>query len=122
MREGIVRDDDELKALNKRIIALGEKLNKPVVATGDVHFLRKRDAVFRTIIQNAKGYSDADNQGPMYYRNTQEMLDEFDYLPEDKRKEIVITNTRKIADMCEKMESFPETGCILLKWRARRKK
>ena len=58
----------------------------------------------------------------MYYRNTQEMLDEFDYLPEDKRKEIVITNTRKIADMCEKMESFPETGCILLKWRARRKK
>lgn len=107
VREGIVKDEEELRELNKRIIALGERLNKPVVATGDVHFLRKRDAVFRTIIQNAKGYSDADNQGPMYYRTTQEMLDEFDYLPEEKRKEIVITNTRMIADMCEKMESFP---------------
>ncbi len=107
VREGAVRDKEHLIELNKRIIELGDKLNKPVLATGDVHYLLERDSIFRSIIQCAEGYSEADIQPPLYYRTTQEMLDEFYYLPEDKRKEIVIDNPRAVADLCEKMESFP---------------
>jgi len=107
VREGTVRDKEHLIELNKRIIALGDKLNKPVLATGDVHYLLERDSIFRSIIQCAEGYSDADNQAPLYYRTTEEMLEEFYYLPEEKRKEIVIDNPRMVADLCEKMESFP---------------
>ena len=107
VREGLVRDKDHLIELNKRIIALGDKLDKPVLATGDVHYLRPRDSVFRSIIQCAEGYPEANIQPPLYYRTTQEMLDEFYYLPEEKRKEIVIDNPRKVADQCEVMESFP---------------
>lgn len=107
IREGTVRDKEHLIELNKRIIDLGEKLNKPVLATGDVHYLKENDAIFRSIIQCAEGYSDADIQAPLYYRTTEEMLDEFYYLPEEKRKEIVIDNPRMVADMCEKLESFP---------------
>ncbi len=107
IREGTVRDKEHLIELNKRIIDLGEKLNKPVLATGDVHYLKENDAIFRSIIQCAEGYSDADNQAPLYYRTTEEMLNEFYYLPEEKRREIVIDNPRMVADMCEKLESFP---------------
>lgn len=107
VRDGALKDTEQLTELNKKIISLGEKLNKPVIATGDVHYLLPRDAIFRSIIQCAEGYPDADIQAPLYYRTTQEMLDEFYYLPEEKRREIVIENPRKIADMCEKMESFP---------------
>ncbi len=107
IREGIVRDKEHLIELNKRIIDLGDKLGKPVLATGDVHYLRPRDSIFRSIIQCAEGYSEADIQPPLYYRTTQEMLDEFYYLDEEKRKEIVIKNPRMVADRCEKMESFP---------------
>lgn len=107
VREGIVRDKEHLIELNKRIIALGDKLNKPVLATGDVHFLLERDSIYRSIIQCAEGYNETDIQAPLYYRTTQEMLDEFYYLPEEKRKEIVIDNPRMVADLCEKMESFP---------------
>ncbi len=107
IREGAVRDKEHLIELNKRIIDLGDKLGKPVLATGDVHYLLERDSIFRSIIQCAEGYSEADIQPPLYYRTTQEMLDEFYYLPEEKRKEIVITNPRMVADQCEKMESFP---------------
>ncbi len=107
IREGTVRDKEHLIELNKKIIDLGEKLNKPVLATGDVHYLRERDSIYRSIIQCAEGYPDADIQAPLYYRTTEEMLDEFYYLPEEKRKEIVIYNPRKVADQCEKMESFP---------------
>ncbi len=107
VRDGSVRDTDHLIELNKKIIALGEKLNKPVIATGDVHYLKPEDAIFRSIIQCAEGYDEADIQAPLYYRTTQEMLDEFYYLDEAKRYEIVVENPRKIADLCEKMESFP---------------
>ncbi len=107
VREGAVKDTEHLIELNKKIIALGDKLGKPVIATGDVHYLLPRDAIFRSIIQCAEGYPEANIQAPLYYRTTQEMLDEFYYLPEEKRKEIVIDNPRAIADQCEKMESFP---------------
>jgi len=107
LRDGIVKSKDDLIALNMKIISLGEKLNKPVLATGDVHYLLPRDAIYRSIIQCAEGYPDADKQAPLYYRTTQEMLDEFYYLDEAKRREVVIDNPRMVADMCEKMESFP---------------
>ena len=107
VREGAVRDKEHLIELNKKIIELGEALNKPVIATGDVHYLLPRDAVFRSLIQCAEGYPDADIQAPLYYRTTQEMLDEFYYLDEQKRYEIVVKNPRELADKCEKMESFP---------------
>jgi len=107
VRNGKVESIKELQNINKYIINLGKMLDKPVVATGDVHFLRKRDECFRRIIMAGQGFDDADNQAPLYYRTTQEMLDEFSYLEPELAREIVIDNTRLIADMCEQMDSFP---------------
>ncbi len=107
IRQGRVADQEELRNMNRYIVELGDKLNKPVVATGDVHFLRKRDECFRRIIMAGQGFEDADNQAPLYYRTTQEMLDEFAYLDPEVARRIVIDNTRLIADMCQPMDSFP---------------
>ncbi len=108
VRNGTVPDREALCELNRKIIALGDKMGKPVVATGDVHFLRKRDEVFRRILQAGQGFTDADMQAPLYFRNTQEMLDEFNYLPPEKAYEIVVTNTNKIADMIENIRPVPK--------------
>lgn len=94
---------ENLMHVNKRIVELGEKFNKPVVATCDVHFLNPEDSIYRAIIMAGKGFDDADNQAPLYLRTTEEMLEEFAYLGKEKAKEVVITNTNLISDMIEKI-------------------
>ena len=103
-----VHSMEDIIAINKQIVALGEEHNKPVVATCDVHFIDPQDAAFRKIIMAAEGFADADKQAPLYFRTTKEMLKEFTYLGEEKAREIVITNTNKIADMIEKIKPIPD--------------
>ncbi len=103
-----VPDQEALKTLNKRIINLAKDLNKPVVATGDVHFVNKEDSLYREILFTGQGYKDASKQPPLYYRTTQEMLDEFDYLDEATAREIVIDNPRKISEMIEAVLPIPD--------------
>ncbi len=107
IRDRIVSGKDRLIEINEKIIALGDKLKKPVVATGDVHFLYKRDEYIRRILMHAQKFADADMQAPLYYRTTQEMLDEFSYLDPYKAKEVVIDNPRMIADRIEALEPLP---------------
>ena len=101
LRNGIVNSMEELLGLNKKIIDLADKLGKPVVATGDVHFLNPEDAKLRTILMAGQGFSDAENQAPLYFKTTDEMLEEFEYLG-DRAKEVVIDNPAKIAAMIDK--------------------
>ena len=98
-----VHTEEDLKNLNRKIVALGEQFEKPVCATCDVHFLDPQDEVYRKIIMAGQGFKDADEQAPLYLRTTEEMLREFDYLGEEKAYEVVVKNTRKIAAMCEKI-------------------
>ena len=106
-----VKTEEDLKDLNRRIVKLGETLNKPVCGTCDVHFLNPEDEVYRRILMAGQGFSDADQQAPLYLRTTEEMLKEFDYLGPDKAEEVVITNTRMIADMCEKISPVRPDKC-----------
>lgn len=106
-----VNSNDELIEINKKIVRLGEKFNKPVVATCDVHFLNPEDEVYRRIIMAGKGFSDADDQAPLYFRTTEEMLQEFDYLGPDKAEEVVVTNTNIIMEMCDKIEPVRPEKC-----------
>lgn len=99
-----IQSNADLIEINKKIIALGEKFKKIVVGTCDVHFLKPEDEVYRRIIMAGKGFDDADNQAPLYLRTTEEMLKEFDYLGPEKAEEVVVTNTNKIMQMCEKIE------------------
>ena len=96
-----VKNWEDLKEINRKIVQLGERFNKPVVATCDVHFLDPEDEVYRRIIMAGKGFTDADDQAPLYLHTTDEMLEEFEYLGSAKAKEIVIDNPNKIADMVE---------------------
>lgn len=106
-----VNDEEDLKNINRKIIELGERFNKPVVGTCDVHFMDPDDEVYRRIIMAGKGFSDADEQAPLYLRTTEEMLEEFEYLGSAKAKEIVIDNPNKIADMVERITPVRPDKC-----------
>ena len=106
-----VETEEDLIEINRKIVKLGEDFNKLVVATCDVHFLDPEDEVYRRIIMAGKGFDDADQQAPLYLRTTEEMLAEFAYLGSAKAEEVVITNTNKIADMCERISPVRPDKC-----------
>ena len=107
LESGKIKHIDEIKTINRHILHLGDKLGKTVVATGDVHFINPEDEVYRRILMAGNGYNDADNQAPLYFRTTNEMLEAFDYLG-DRAREVVIDNPKKLADACELVRPVPK--------------
>ncbi len=108
IEKGLVDNEEDLKTLNRQILELGKKFNKPVVATGDVHFLDPHDEIYRKILMTGQGFSDADNQAPLYFKTTEEMLNEFQYLGEKNAFDVVINNPSLIAKSIEEVVPIPQ--------------
>lgn len=108
VRNGVVKDFDQLREINKRIYELGKKLNKLVVATSDAHYIERHERIFRQIIKHSQGYTDVDDDPHLYFRTTNEMLEEFSYLGEEASYEVVVKNTNIIADMIELVKPIPD--------------
>ncbi|NLK08845.1 MAG: PolC-type DNA polymerase III [Firmicutes bacterium] len=106
-----VQSVKELQDINRKIVELGKRLNKPVVATCDAHFLQPWDEVYRRILMAGQGYSDAERQAPLYFRTTEEMLEEFAYLGEETALDVVIHAPRQIADLVEDLQPVPSGLC-----------
>lgn len=103
-----IKSFEDIENINRRIIALGDSMGKMTVATGDVHFMDPGDSVYRAILMAGQGYKDYDEQAPLYFRTTEEMLAEFAYLGEETAYEVVVENTNKIADMIEQVRPVPK--------------
>lgn len=108
LRTGRLSNKKDLEEINKKIVELGRRLNKPVVATGDVHFLEPEDEIYRRIIMAGQGYTDADEQAPLYFKTTEEMLEEFEYLGRDTAYKVVVENPNKILEKIEDIIPIPE--------------
>ena len=106
-----IQSREDLMEMNRKIVRLGEQFHKPVCATCDVHFINPEDEVYRRIIMTGKGFDDADRQPPIYFRTTEEMMEEFMYLGAQKAEEVVITNTNYIADQIEKISPVRPDKC-----------
>ncbi len=104
----IARDWEDLRNFNRRVVELGERLGKPVCATGDVHFMEPTDEVYRHVLLAAKEFEDADQPNPLYFRTTDEMLEEFSYLGAEKAREVVVDSPRRIADWCDNVRPLPD--------------
>ena len=112
VENGRVENDQKLQDLNRTIVRLGEKLGKPVVATGDVHFIDPECEPYRRVLMAGMGFKDTDRPLPLYFKTTEEMLEEFSYLGAEKAYEVVITNPKRIADMCEIVKPVPDDGIL----------
>ena len=108
LRKGMVRDVEEIRDFNRTIVELGRALDKPVCATGDVHFLDPEDEIYRHVLLASKGFEDADSSLPIYFKTTAEMLEEFSYLGKETAYEVVVRNTNLVADWCEDVVPLPK--------------
>lgn len=106
--DGMLKDLTEIESINRRIYALAKQLDKPCIATGDVHYLNPDDALYRRILMAGQGFRDAGNQPPLYFRTTDEMLNEFSYLGADIAREVVIDTPRQLCDTIDLVKPIPD--------------